>query len=164
MSLEATIQENTNAIRELIAAIKTGVPTTAAQVAAVVSEAKTTPCAGHDAETAKEEGKAKPEKEATAKKTTAAATEAAASTQSTAEAGAGAGAAQEKKADNSEASDKAAEVPAYTSVVSAINKLAQGKGRDAAVAILSKFGVTRGPELKPEQYAAVITECETAGA
>lgn len=162
MSLEATIQENTNAIRELIAAIKSGVPTTAAQVAAVVTEAKTTPCAGHDAETAKEEGKAKPEKETAAKKTTAAATEAAASTQSTAEAGAGA--AQEKKADNSEASDKAAEVPAYPSVVSAINKLAQGKGRDAAVAVLSKFGVTRGPELKPEQYAAVIAECETAGA
>ena len=161
MSLEATIQENTNAIRELIAAIKSGAPTTAAQVAAVVTEAKTTPCAGHDAETAKEEGKGKPEKDTTAKKTTAAATEAAASTQSTAEAGAGA--AQEKKADNSEASDKA-EVPAYTSVVSAINKLAQGKGRDAAVAILSKFGVTRGPELKPEQYAAVIAECETAGA
>jgi len=160
MSLEATIQENTNAIRELIAAIKAGVPTTAAQVAAVVTEAKTTPCAGHDAETAKEEGK--PEKETTAKKTTAAATEAAASTQSTAEAGAGA--AQEKKADNSEASNKAAEVPAYTTVVSAINKLAQGKGRDAAVAVLSKFGVTRGPELKPEQYAAVIAECETAGA
>ncbi len=162
MSLEATIQENTNAIRELIAAIKSGVPTTAAQVAAVVTEAKTTPCAGHDAETAKEEGKAKPEKETAAKKTTAAATEAAASTQSTAEAGAGA--AQEKKADNSEASDKAAEVPAYPSVVSAINKLAQGKGRDAAVAVLSKFGVTRGPELKPEQYAAVITACEEAGA
>lgn len=162
MSLEATIQENTNAIRELIAAIKAGVPTTAAQVAAVVTEAKTTPCAGHDAETAKEEGKHKPEKEATAKKTTAAATEAAASTQSTAEAGAGA--AQEKKADNSEASDKAAEVPAYTTVVSAINKLAQGKGRDAAVAVLSKFGVTRGPELKPEQYADVIASCEEAGA
>lgn len=162
MSLEATIQENTNAIRELIAAIKSGVPTTAAQVAAVVTEAKTTPCAGHDAETAKEEGKAKPEKETAAKKTTAAATEAAAGTQSTAEAGAGA--AQEKKADNSEASDKASEIPAYPSVVSAINKLAQGKGRDAAVAVLSKFGVTRGPELKPEQYAAVIAECEKAGA
>jgi hypothetical protein len=160
MSLEATIQENTNAIRELIAAIKSGVPTTAAQVAAVVTEAKTTPCAGHGAETAKEEGKAKPEKETAAKN--AAATEAAASTQSTAEAGADA--AQEKKADNSEASDKAAEVPAYPSVVSAINKLAQGKGRDAAVAVLSKFGVTRGPELKPEQYAAVIAACEEAGA
>lgn len=127
-----------------------------------IEPAKIPPCAGHAAETAKEEAKAKPEKETAAKKTTAAATEAAASTQSTAEAGAGA--VQEKKADNSEASDKAADVPAYTTVVSAINKLAQGKGRDAAVAVLSKFGVTRGPELKPEQYAAVIAECETAGA
>jgi len=39
MSLEATIQENTNAIRELIKALAAGVPTTAAQVAAVVAEA-----------------------------------------------------------------------------------------------------------------------------
>ena len=162
MSLEATIQENTNAIRELIAAIKTGVPTTAAQVAAVVTETKTTPCTGHDAETAKEEGKAKPEKETAAKKTTAAVTEATDSTQSTAEAGADA--AQEKKADDSGASDKAAAVPTYDSVVSAINKLAKGKGRDAAVGVLSKFGVARGPELKPEQFAAVIAECEAVGA
>ena len=129
-----------------------------------IEPTKTSPCAGHAAETAKEESKAKPEKEATAaaKKTAAAATEAAASTQSTAEAGADA--AQEKKADNSEASDKAADVPTYDSVVSAINKLAKGKGRDAAVAVLSKFGVTRGPELKPEQYADVIATCEAAGA
>lgn len=35
MTLEAVIAENTNAIRELIEAIKHGVPTTSAQVAAV---------------------------------------------------------------------------------------------------------------------------------
>lgn len=36
--LEEAIKENTNAIRELIAAIGKGVPTTSAQVAAVVAE------------------------------------------------------------------------------------------------------------------------------
>jgi hypothetical protein len=40
MSLESVIAENTAAIRELIEAIKNGVPTTAAQVAAVATEAK----------------------------------------------------------------------------------------------------------------------------
>lgn len=39
MSLETAVQENTAAIRELTAAIKAGIPTTAAQVAAVVAEA-----------------------------------------------------------------------------------------------------------------------------
>ncbi|CAB5162316.1 hypothetical protein UFOVP151_18 [uncultured Caudovirales phage] len=40
MSLEATIQENTNAIRDLIKTLAAGVPTTAAQVEAVVQQAK----------------------------------------------------------------------------------------------------------------------------
>lgn len=41
MSLEIAIQENTSAIRELIAAIANGIPTTNAQVAAVVAETPT---------------------------------------------------------------------------------------------------------------------------
>jgi hypothetical protein len=158
MSLEATIQENTNAIRELIAAIKTGVPTTAAQVAAVVTEAKTTPCAGHDAETTKADAA----KETAAKETTAAATEAAASTQSTAEAVADA--APEKKADKSEASDKSADAPTYQATADAVTKLARTKGREAAVAVLTKFGARKLPDVKPEQFAAVIAACEEAGA
>lgn len=40
MSIEQALAENTAAIRELIEAIKAGVPTTAAQVEAVVTEAK----------------------------------------------------------------------------------------------------------------------------
>lgn len=143
MSLEAAITENTNAIRDLIAAIKAGVPTTAAQVAAVVTEAQ--------AETAKA-GK----EEAAAKKTTAAATEAAARTQSTAEAGADA--AQEKKADNSEASDKPA--PTYQDAAAAINKIAKAKGRDAAVAVLAKFGAGNLKEVKPENFADIIAAVE----
>lgn len=40
MTLEAVIQENTAAIQALIETLKTGVPTTTAQVAAVVQEVK----------------------------------------------------------------------------------------------------------------------------
>lgn len=39
MSLEIAIQENTNALRDLIVAISKGIPTTAAQVAEVVAQA-----------------------------------------------------------------------------------------------------------------------------
>lgn len=39
MSLEIAVQENTAAIRDLIAALKSGTPVTPAQVAAVVAEA-----------------------------------------------------------------------------------------------------------------------------
>lgn len=39
MSLEAAVIENTNAIRDLIAALSKGIPTTAVQVAAVVDQA-----------------------------------------------------------------------------------------------------------------------------
>jgi hypothetical protein len=35
-----------------------------------------------------------------------------------------------------------------------INQLAQTKGRDVALAVLAKFGVSSGKELKVEQYAA----------
>lgn len=61
MSLEATIQENTAAIRDLIAALANGVPTTAAQVAAVVDQAPAE-AEAQPASTAKATGKNKPEK------------------------------------------------------------------------------------------------------
>ena len=142
MSLEATIQENTNAIRELIAAIKAGVPTTAAQVAAVVTEAKPTTAA----------------KETTAKKTTPAEKAEPAPTQPTAEAVAAA--APEKK---DEPSEQAA-TPNYQATADAVTKLARTKGRDAAVAVLTKFGAAKLPDVKPEQFAAIIAACEKAGA
>lgn len=142
MSLEATIQENTNAIRELIAAIKAGVPTTAAQVAAVVTEAKPTTAA----------------KETTAKKTTPAEKAEPAPTQPTAEAGAAA--APEKK---DEPSAQAA-TPNYQATADAVTKLAREKGRDAAVAVLKEFGAAKLPDVKPEQFADVIAACQKAGA
>lgn len=144
MSLEATIQENTNAIRELIAAIKAGVPTTAAQVAAVVTEAKPTQAA----------------KESTAKKTTPAEKAEPAPTQPTAEAVAAAAPEKKKKAEPSEQ----VATPNYQATADAVTELAREKGRDAAIAVLTKFGASKLPDVKPEQFAAVIAECEAVGA
>jgi len=158
MTLEAAIQENTSALRELIAAIKSGVATTAAQVAAVVTEGKSEPCGERGGETAKEESKAKAkgEKETAAKKTPAA--PAITSTPPTAQAHA----AQEKQSDTCEASDKAAQVPTYQDTAAAITKLARAKGRDAAVAVLSNLGAAKLPDVKPAQYADVIAACNQA--
>ncbi|MFU2048928.1 hypothetical protein [Bordetella hinzii] len=150
MSLEAAIQENTSALRDLIAAIKAGVPTTAAQVAAVAAEA---PAAQQEASTEK-----KPR--ATSAKTTAAT----APTPPTAEVGAAD--APESKAENSapvqagNAGQDAA--PTYQDTADAVTKLARVKGRDAAVAVLSKFGAAKLPDVKPEQFADVLAACNQA--
>jgi hypothetical protein len=58
----------------------------------------------------------------------------------------------------------AADAPAPTiaDVNAAIIGLAKGKGRDAAVAVLKEFGVAKAPELKPEQYAAVVAAAKKA--
>lgn len=50
----------------------------------------------------------------------------------------------------------------YETVAAAITNLVKVKGRDAGLAVLKSFGVAKGPELKPEQYAAVIAACEAA--
>lgn len=54
------------------------------------------------------------------------------------------------------------DAPTYQDVTAAINAVAKAKGRDAAVAVLAKFGVKRGPELTPEQYADAIVACKEA--
>lgn len=61
MSIEQALAENTAAIRELIEAIKNGVPTTTAQVEAVAAEAKAEkPKAEKKAEAPKPEAEAEP--------------------------------------------------------------------------------------------------------
>jgi len=58
----------------------------------------------------------------------------------------------------------AADAPAITiaDVNAAIIGLAKAKGRDAAVAVLKEFGVAKAPELKPEQYPAVVAAAKKA--
>lgn len=101
---------------------------------------------------------AAPAKETTAKKASVAEKVEAAPTQPTAEAGKTD--APEKK---DEPSDNAA-APTYQATADAVTKLARTKGRDAAVAVLAKFGAGKLPDVKPEQFAAVIAECEKVGA
>lgn len=134
MSLEATIAENTAALRELIATIKAGVPTTAAQVAAVVEQA-----ADKLTETAKAPEAAKP---TTKPKTPAPA--------------------PAPKTEPAAPADAAAPAPTYQDAAAAVTNLAKVKGRDAAVAVLTKFGAAKLPDVTPEQFADVIAACKEA--
>lgn len=47
---------------------------------------------------------------------------------------------------------------AIEEVRAALQKLSKSKGKEAAKAVLTKFGVTKVTELKAEQYAAVMKE------
>lgn len=68
----------------------------------------------------------------------------------------------ESKPESTSAPETAAAPLAYPDVVAAINKLATAKGREAAVALLGEFGVSKGPELKPEQFAEFIEQATAA--
>lgn len=158
MSLETAIQENTNAIRELIAALAKGVPTTTAQVAAVVAEAPPAAKAEATATAAKKEApkaEQKAEEKAPESASDGADQKPEPLTQMTG--------AEAEKALHGHANNPA-DAPTYQATADAVTKLARIKGRDAAIAVLSKFGAAKLPDVKPEQFAAVIAACEEAGA
>lgn len=102
-----------------------------------------------------------PAKETTAKKSAPKTQTESAPTQPIAEVAAAA--APESKQEATSAPETVAASPAsYPDVVAAINKLAAAKGRNAAVEMLGEFGVTKGPDLKPEQYADFIVKATAA--
>lgn len=57
---------------------------------------------------------------------------------------------------DAQASTAATEPVTYDQVKPLILKINAAKGREVAAAALGKFGVTKGPELKPEQYAEFV--------
>ena len=138
MSIEQALAENTSAIRELIAAIRAGVPTTAAQVAAVVAEAPA-------AETAKAKIPAKDP--------------AAAEVSDAAEHGKTAAQAVEALAGHA---NKPTPTATYEDAKAAVLKISKEKGRDAAVAVLSTFGVQKLPDLQPENYGPLVAKVDEA--
>ena len=144
---------------------------------ACIESPKTSPCVGHAVETAKEEakGKATTKKEAAktevkdepkAEAQAAAATETAQATETAEqkpEALTQMTAAEAEKALHGHANNPA-DAPTYQATADAVTKLARTKGRDAAVAVLNEFGAAKLPDVKPEQFAAIIAACEKAGA
>lgn len=50
----------------------------------------------------------------------------------------------------------------YQQVADAVTKLVKTKGRDIAVGVLERFGAAKLPDVKPDQYAAVLAACQEA--
>ncbi|CAB4149890.1 hypothetical protein UFOVP555_46 [uncultured Caudovirales phage] len=131
MSLEIAIAENTAALRELIAQLAKGLPTSAAQITAVVKEAEDTSEA--DAAAAAAAKKAKDAKEAKAKKAQEAADAAADVTLDPKDDGAG-----------------AVDLDAVIAVTLALGKA--GK-RPQLVELLEAYGVAKSSLLHKNDYA-----------
>ncbi|MDR8026474.1 hypothetical protein KPA93_24955 [Burkholderia cenocepacia] len=51
---------------------------------------------------------------------------------------------------------------AYEQASAAVTSLAKTKGRAVAIDVLKKFGASKLPEVKPEQFAALIKACAEA--
>jgi len=126
-----------------------------------IESPKTSPCVGHAVETAKEEAKGKDEPKAEAQ--AAAASETAPAAEQKPEALTQMTAAEAEKALHGHANNPP-DAPTYQATADAVTKLARTKGRDAAVAVLNEFGAAKLPDVKPEQFAAIIAACEKAGA
>ena len=54
------------------------------------------------------------------------------------------------------ATESHSEVIDYAAVKAAVLGLVKAQGNEAAAKVLSEFGVTKGPDLQPSQYAAVL--------
>lgn len=163
MSLEAAIQENTSVLRELLARLSTGAIVPAPKSAAVAGEDVSGPA------TAKAAAPTKTAKDSTPSAATVAAP-APASTAATPT-----GSPDPKPAAVSQQSETAAAQPAskpvastsaaavtYDDVKALVLQVSKDKGRDAAAAVLSGFGVAKAPELKPEQYADAVAQLKAA--
>lgn len=63
---------------------------------------------------------------------------------------------------SSESGGAEASAPTYQDAATAVTKLSRAKGREAAVGVLAQFEAAKLPDVKPEQFAAVIAACEEA--
>lgn len=134
MSLELALEKNTATMERLIAALGTQ----AANITRISAEAKpigdTTPVKATKAEPeAKKPAAASPPPET----------------------------AVALPASKPEVSISAAAVT-YDDVKALVLQVSKDKGRDAAAAVLSGFGVAKAPELKPEQYVDAVAQLKAA--
>ncbi len=162
MSLELALQENTEALRSLQAMLAGLTLTASAQgpKSATVAAASVSGPA-----TAKADAPTKTAKESTQSAATAVAA-AQASTAATPDPKPAAVSPQSETAAAQPASKPVASTSVaavtYDDVKALVLQVSKDKGRDAAAAVLSGFGVAKAPELKPEQYADAVAQLKAA--
>lgn len=136
MSLEAAIIDNTIAVRELIAAMtsRIGADKIATAAPAEVLTEKDT-----KAEIVKPAAKPKPEaKKPEAEKTVA----------------------PTPSADGQTGTADSSDAVTYDQVKAKILELSKDKGREPTIALMARYGVTKGPDLKPTQFAEFIADVD----
>lgn len=136
MSLEQAITDHASALRELAAAIRSTI------------------AGAHDIGTATDKVIAE------AKKPAASASSASGAKPETTEKKAAAPAAKPEAKAKVEAEEEEQAEVSYEDVKAKILPLAQSKGRDTVVALLQRHGVSKAPDLKPAQWAAVIADID----
>lgn len=147
MTLEAAIAENTAAVRELIAQLRSGTALQQPSAEEIDANIKALNAA----------------QEAAAPKPTPAAKPAApAPTPPTAEAPASAPSPRANEPADPPSAEAHADAPDYAATARAINTLVKAKGRQAAVDVLASFKASTLKDVQPAQYAAVIAACEGA--
>ena len=143
MTLEAAIAENTAAVRELIAQLRSGTALQQPTAEAIDANIKAL-----NAAQAQEAAAPKP--------TPAAKPAAPAPTPPTAEAPASA---PSPRANEPPSPPAAAEALDYATTAKAVNALVKASGRQAAVDVLASFGAATLKDVQPAQYAAVVAAC-----
>lgn len=58
--------------------------------------------------------------------------------------------------------EKADKEITYQQTADAVTRLAKTRGREIAVGVLERFGAAKLPDVKPDQYAAVLAACQEA--
>lgn len=149
MTLEAAIAENTAAVRELIAQLRSGTALQQPTAEAIDANIKAL-----NAAQAQEAAAPKP--------TPAAKPAAPAPTPPTAEAPASAPSPRANEPADPPSAEAHADAPDYAATARAINTLVKAKGRQAAVDVLASFKASTLKDVQPAQYAAVIAACEGA--
>lgn len=136
MSLEQAINENTVALRDLLAAIKSGAPLAAPTGTAPAADKPKADAAAKTADVKAEVKKPAAQSSGTTKESAA----------SAASSGTG---------------ESSGEQVTYDGHVKPkILTLAKEKGRPPVEALLSRYGVTKGTDLKPEQYAEFVIDAD----
>jgi len=142
MTLEAAIAENTAAVRELIAQLRSGTALQQPTAEAIDANIKALNAAqAQEAAAPKPTPAAKPAKPVP--------------TPSTAEAPVPA----QSPRGAEPADPPAAEALDYATTAKAVNALVKASGRQAAVDVLASFGAATLKDVQPAQYAAVVAAC-----
>lgn len=151
MSLELALAENTAALKELINALKQGIPTTAAQVAAVVEEAK--------APAKKEKPKAEPKTVEPVPIATAPATGSEAVT--TSNPASPAPVAEPAASPEPTSAAPSGSVVDFETLKTAFLAMVNSN-RVLALDVLAKFNLAKLSEAKADQYAAILAAIQGA--